>query len=1204
MINSPTLLTNLPKEVKLLPVIGAGVSMSLKSHAGQPLFPSWTAVLQRAADELLKIGKVKPSGAICSMIEYEMYQEAADIAKKAFVGKSWGDFLNSVFDIAPNEIDPDTKALPEAIWGVSRRVITLNFDKVLRYTCPSPSVTAFDNENRTALADFVRGSDGKDFIWHLHGTIDNISSLIFTSSGYEELYEEDKNFKAAIAALRTVSATERLLFVGCSLSDAELIAKIAEVAQVFDDHVGPHYALVHKSEAAAVEKRLEALPFEIVSFEEFGAPLIEIIKSLERVGTRGDVKPLQKKISQIKARAAVLICDALDHRYLNSDLIKELKKLKFETHFLSLNLHNLNSLNDFSYIFILSSVQRGKIVVEDEWLSANRIGIDELVESIDDANVKGVIVLLDNLDLDAAALARVSKTRMPITLSPALSKSQCVSLGFKLFKRSDPKLCDESIVFNGSSFIFGPMGEVSTEVKYKTPLPDSIDPRSLKTFIGRTEDLKSLCKRILENRDSGDVLTLKGAGGIGKTTLVKKAAVEFANRGVFSAGIDFIDCEFIRDPGAFQQQIGRVFDLQQADDFRSKMREHHAREDRLVILDNAENLLALADEESFTELVHFVSDYCTVVVTSRELLKLDNEIVFELRQLTTDEAVELFVKGLSLTDLDPKTLLFVRERIVEDLLDNNPLAIRLVTSSTPKGKDFKVLHAELESDVFSRIRDDEAAIFTGAPDRNVERKSSLYASINYSYGRLSEREKNAFEVLSLFPDGINMESFKRISEQARSSKRRNIIDENNPAKQFLITDSLIKSLENKSIIEIDNETVSLQSLVGRFAENVFAKRSPSDIRRFRRSAFSYNESLAAALASFIRENELLANTVFWKYQKNFLKALSFSNSIGEIGDELIDYIANMALLCNRTCSYDAFLSAMRLANFSFGEAERNDYVAVECLVSRYFKGEFDAAFSQLQKKFDFDYIKSLSNTDPVQQNIAGSVLRIYLMEGFLLDVARLIPEHGGSFTAGADLLFQLGEFDTELIIKSAVGFTTFDAKYAINRLEVEELDLYIKRLHKQQHLERMQANYLRLKLTGSALDDVNSLVTVNPYTVGIKHLISAMTNNDYSKAEVEFEDAIKNLSHIKYYYVEAIFNYARMLSVGSNGVKFLDVVNKGVTLARDHGFRFLQHQLQQLIDQSNIPYSSALYPLPEDISRCLVSVAEREKARPPGRSTK
>jgi hypothetical protein len=204
MLNDTSLLTNLPKEVKLLPVIGAGVSMSLKDRAGKPIFPGWTELLVRAADELAALGKTKPSGAIRSMVDYEMYQEAANIAKKAFVGTSWGDFLKKNFDISPDKFYPESTSLPEAIWGISRRVITLNFDKVLRYTCPSPSVTAFDNENRTALADFVRGIDGKDFIWHLHGSIDNISNLVFTSSGYDDLYENDKFFKAALSSLRTV----------------------------------------------------------------------------------------------------------------------------------------------------------------------------------------------------------------------------------------------------------------------------------------------------------------------------------------------------------------------------------------------------------------------------------------------------------------------------------------------------------------------------------------------------------------------------------------------------------------------------------------------------------------------------------------------------------------------------------------------------------------------------------------------------------------------------------------------------------------------------------------------------------------------------------------------------------------------------------------------------------------------------------------
>jgi hypothetical protein len=845
----------------------------------------------------------------------------------------------------------------------------------------------------------------------------------------------------------------------------------------------------------------------------------------------------------------------------------------------------------------LSSVQRGKVLIEDEWLGAQRIEIDELIESIDNTNIKALFIFLDSLELDSKALGNVEGMNIPVLLSPKLTKSQYISLGFKLFKRNDLKISDNSLAFNVSKFSLENTDDISAEVRYKTLLPDSIDPRSLKSFVGRIEDLKSLCKRIIENRDSGDVLTIKGAGGIGKTMLVKKAAVEMANRGLFSDGIYFIDCEFIKDSAAFQQQVGRVFDLHQADDFRSKMKEHGKREDRLVILDNAETLLALEDEKPFTELVNFLSDYCTVVVTSRELLRLENEIISELRQLTTDEAVELFIRELSLTDLNQKDLLFLRERIVEDLLDNNPLAIKLVTKSTPKGKNLRVLHDELENDVFSKIRDEDTLIFEGISDRNVERKSSVYASINYSYGRLNEREKTAFEILSLFPDGINMENFKRISENAKSSKRRNVSSNNNPTKQFLITDSLIKSLENKSIIEIDNDTVSLQSLVGRFAESAFSRRSPSEIKRFRKSAFLYNDAFAFALFQIIREKTLLASTVFWRFQKNFLKALRFSNSIGVDDIDIIDYISNVSSLCYETCSYSAFLSALDTAKFSFEDEKKNSYVKLMSIKFRYFKGEFDLAFSELEREFSFEYLRSLDTTQPVESNIAGTAISIYFMEGFLFETINMLPKHAGSFGGYADVMFQLGEFDTELILISSSDFTTMDAKFAIGRLNVEELDSYLSRLHKQQHLERIQANYLRVKLTGTPLDDINNMVTVNPYTVGIKHLIAAMTMSNAPEADLEFELAIEKLSHIKYYYVDAIVNYARFLSLGSNTEKFSNILNKGLFLAKNHGYRFLQHQLQQLADRTDIPYSPTNYPLPLDIQECISLIIKMENDR-------
>ncbi|MCI5137595.1 MAG: hypothetical protein D3922_04085 [Candidatus Electrothrix sp. AR1] len=150
-------------------------------------------------------------------------------------------------------------------------------------------------------------------------------------------------------------------------------------------------------------------------------------------------------------------------------------------------------------------------------------------------------------------------------------------------------------------------------------------------------------------------------------------------------------------------------------------------------------------------------DYAKVLVTSREVLGLEGETVHQMRRLTTDEAAELFTAKFPVPDQQRN---FLCQDILSRQLDNNPLAIKLVTGQLPKGKSLDVLREELEEKLFSKVRVDELEIFDSGPDSNIERMDSIYASILYSYRRLSEREQTAFELLSLFPDGIHLEEFK------------------------------------------------------------------------------------------------------------------------------------------------------------------------------------------------------------------------------------------------------------------------------------------------------------------------------------------------------------------------------------------------------------------------------------------------------------
>ncbi|WP_040373712.1 hypothetical protein, partial [Peribacillus psychrosaccharolyticus] len=271
----------------------------------------------------------------------------------------------------------------------------------------------------------------------------------------------------------------------------------------------------------------------------------------------------------------------------------------------------------------------------------------------------------------------------------------------------------------------------------KTELPPEIDPKTLINFTGRSNDVENICRKIIDI--NGQLLTIKASGGIGKTTTVKKVSIELSERGYFGEGIHFIDCEYINDFDTFEYKVGQCFDFDSTINLNEHMVQNAFKFDKLIIFDNFESLLYIDDKEQIKDLVSFLCDYATIVTTSRQLIGFEFEDAYELRTLTTDECVDLFKKyyPYNINEFEIKIL---RNDIIENLLNNNPLAIKIITSNIPKSKSMELLKAELEEDFFNTTKLGIEDIFSDSVDKNIERSKSLYQSINYSYSKLTAKE--------------------------------------------------------------------------------------------------------------------------------------------------------------------------------------------------------------------------------------------------------------------------------------------------------------------------------------------------------------------------------------------------------------------------------------------------------------------------------
>jgi transcriptional regulator with XRE-family HTH domain len=149
--------------------------------------------------------------------------------------------------------------------------------------------------------------------------------------------------------------------------------------------------------------------------------------------------------------------------------------------------------------------------------------------------------------------------------------------------------------------------------EWTAPLPAITTP-----FIGRTSELAELLTALRSR--SGDIVTLTGTGGVGKTRL----AVEAAHRlqADFADGAAFVDLAMVTEAARVPDAIAGVFGLTlQSDSTGSQLASFLTNRELLLILDNFEQLI---DAAPFVAQLVFACPKLAILVTSRVRLRLSN----------------------------------------------------------------------------------------------------------------------------------------------------------------------------------------------------------------------------------------------------------------------------------------------------------------------------------------------------------------------------------------------------------------------------------------------------------------------------------------------------------------------------------------------------------------------------------------------------
>jgi predicted ATPase/class 3 adenylate cyclase len=256
------------------------------------------------------------------------------------------------------------------------------------------------------------------------------------------------------------------------------------------------------------------------------------------------------------------------------------------------------------------------------------------------------------------------------------------------------------------------------------PIPGS-------SFLGREQELADVTS-LLRN-GGGRLVTLTGPGGSGKTRLAIEAAADVV--GDYRDGVFWIGLASLREPALVVETIART--LGATDGLAEQITDRKL----LLLLDNFEHLIDAAVELSA---LLAACRNVRMLVTSRELLRLQGEVEYQVPPLSPSEAEELFCARSYLQ----------RDDEIADLcrrLDDLPLAVELAAARTA------VLTPAQIRDRLSQRLD----LFRGGRDADP-RQQTLRATIEWSYDLLTEPDRRLFARLSVFAGGCTLDAAEEI----------------------------------------------------------------------------------------------------------------------------------------------------------------------------------------------------------------------------------------------------------------------------------------------------------------------------------------------------------------------------------------------------------------------------------------------------------
>lgn len=286
-------------------------------------------------------------------------------------------------------------------------------------------------------------------------------------------------------------------------------------------------------------------------------------------------------------------------------------------------------------------------------------------------------------------------------------------------------------------------------------------PAEVTSFVGRRREVAEVRRRMSISR----VVTLTGAGGVGKTRLALRVAAE--SQRVFPEGVWLVELADLQEPSLLAQTIATTFGLDHSRKEPIQLLTEHLRDaGLLLVLDNCEHIVQ-ACAALVTKLLSTAPE-ARFLLTSRHALGISAEHLFAVPPLPIPDrphspsvdavalcdSVKLLVNRAAAVSpefaVTPENVVAISAICAR--LDGIPLAIELAAARL----------RSLSPDQLLERLEGSFHLLSGGDRTVMPRHRTLDALIEWSYSLCSEDERYLWERLAVFIGGFDLDAAEHV----------------------------------------------------------------------------------------------------------------------------------------------------------------------------------------------------------------------------------------------------------------------------------------------------------------------------------------------------------------------------------------------------------------------------------------------------------